>query len=59
MKRSLLDILCCPTCKGLLTLDTESEHARDVIRGTLYCATCDVYYPIEEGIPNLLPPEMK
>ncbi len=59
MKRNLLDILCCPTCKGFLTLDVESEQSSEVIRGTLYCATCEIYYPIEEGIPNLLPSEMR
>ncbi|MGZ4940921.1 MAG: methytransferase partner Trm112 [Halobacteriota archaeon] len=59
MKRNLLDILCCPTCKGFLTLDVESEQSGEVIRGTLYCAMCEIYYPIEEGIPNLLPSEMR
>lgn len=59
MKRNLLGILCCPTCKGSLRLDAESEQSGDVISGALYCATCEVYYPIEEGIPNLLPSEMR
>ncbi len=59
MRRNLLDILCCPTCKGPLTLDVESEQSHEIARGTLYCATCHIYYPIEEGIPNLLPLETR
>ncbi|MGZ4906192.1 MAG: methytransferase partner Trm112 [Halobacteriota archaeon] len=59
MKRNLLDILCCPTCKGPLTLEARREQSDEIITGTLYCATCEVYYPIEEGIPNLLPLEMR
>ncbi len=59
MKRELLRILCCPVCKGPLVLDVESEEAGEIIKGTLYCKACSVYYPIDERIPNLLPPEMR
>ncbi|OPX64320.1 MULTISPECIES: methytransferase partner Trm112 [unclassified Methanoregula] len=56
MKRSLMDILCCPVCKGDLTLDVENENEKEVLEGKLRCAACRADYPIHEGIPNLLPP---
>jgi uncharacterized protein YbaR (Trm112 family) len=57
MKRSLLDILACPVCKGALELKVEAEGEREVITGSLRCPKCNVNYPITESIPNLLPPE--
>jgi uncharacterized protein YbaR (Trm112 family) len=59
MKRELLRILCCPMCKGKLVLEVEGEEADEIIKGTFYCRVCNVYYPIDEGIPNLLPPELR
>jgi uncharacterized protein YbaR (Trm112 family) len=59
MKSELLNILCCPVCKGPLVLEVESEEAGEIIKGTFYCAVCSVYYPIDGGIPNLLPPELR
>jgi len=55
MKRSLMDILCCPVCKGDLTLQVEMENEKEILEGGLRCAACSVEYPIHEGIPNLLP----
>lgn len=54
MKRDLIDILCCPVCKGDLTLDVKEEKEGNILKGSLYCGKCDVYYPIEDGIPDLL-----
>jgi len=56
MRRSLLDILCCPVCKGDLTLRADLEDEKEILEGSLHCSACNVYYPIHEGIPNLLPP---
>jgi uncharacterized protein YbaR (Trm112 family) len=55
MKRSLLDILCCPVCKGDLALRVDKEDDREILDGGLYCAVCKVDYPIKDGIPDLLP----
>lgn len=55
MKRSLMDILCCPVCKGDLVLHADSENDKEILEGRLNCAACRVDYPIHEGIPNLLP----
>ena len=57
MKHSLMDIIVCPVCKGELKLTVVVEEGDEIITGSLYCAKCDVDYPIEDGIPNLLPPE--
>ena len=59
MRHDLMEILACPLCKGELTLTVESEDGEEVITGTLHCAACDERYPIAEGIPNLLPPELR
>ena len=55
MKHELYDILCCPVCKGDLELTIKEENEKEIITGSLICHACAVTYPIEEGIPNLLP----
>ena len=59
MKKKLLDILACPICKGLLELNIYEEEGEEVTRGHFTCTKCNQEYPIEDGIPNLLPPEMR
>jgi uncharacterized protein len=50
-----MDILCCPVCKGDLILSVTKEDDKEILEGGLHCAACRVDYPINEGIPNLLP----
>jgi len=50
-----VDILCCPVCKGDLSLAVTREDAKEVLEGALRCGRCSKGYPIEDGIPNLLP----
>jgi uncharacterized protein YbaR (Trm112 family) len=58
MRRDLVEIVCCPVHKTPLALTvTEQDAHGDVVEGTLRCRECRFDYPIEEGIPNLLPPE--
>ncbi|MFX1536193.1 MAG: methytransferase partner Trm112 [Promethearchaeota archaeon] len=57
MKRELMDILACPVCKGELELIVDEENETEIITGSLYCAECDVSYPIVDTIPNMLPPD--
>ena len=57
MKKELMDILACPVCKEKLELAVEKEDEKEIVTGSLHCARCDVYYPIEKTIPNLLPPD--
>ena len=59
MRKDLMDILACPMCKGELTLTAEEEEGDGVVRGQLHCAACDETYPIEDSIPNLLPPDLR
>ena len=59
MRRDLMDILACPVCKGELTLTVDSEQEDEIVEGSLRCSACDESYPISEGIPNLLPPDMR
>ncbi len=57
MKKELMDILVCPVCKGKLVLTVTEENEKEIVSGSLYCKKCNVTYPIEETIPNLLPQE--
>jgi uncharacterized protein len=59
MRHDLLDILACPICKGTLALAASREEAGEVVEGALNCATCNESYPITNGIPNLLPPDLR
>ena len=57
MKKELLDILACPVCKSDLELNIEKENEKEIVTGFLRCRKCDIKYPIEDTIPNLLPPD--
>ena len=59
MRRDLMDILACPVCKGQLELRVEEEEGPDIIKGSLYCQQDQEEYPIEDSIPNLLPPSLR
>lgn len=52
-----MDILACPVCKGALELRVDEENEVEVLRGTLFCGGCDHAFPIEDGIPDLRPPD--
>ncbi len=55
MKRDIVKLLCCPTCKGELSLTVKKEDKGEIVTGSFQCKTCNVTYPIEDGIPDLLP----
>ncbi len=59
MKESLLEILCCPLDKHDLKLEDAEYDGEEIVSGTLVCTECGERYPIEDGIPNLLPPDMR
>jgi uncharacterized protein YbaR (Trm112 family) len=59
MKRDLLDILACPLCKGDLTIEVFEENDKEIVTGKLCCNSCKECYPIEDGIPNMLPPDLR
>ncbi|MGB9910125.1 MAG: Trm112 family protein [Candidatus Hydrothermia bacterium] len=47
----LLEVICCPICKGDLEYDRE--------KNILICRKCKVYYEIVDDIPVLIPSEAK
>ena len=59
MRKDLMEILACPVCKGELSLSVTTEEDEEVMTGSLHCAKCDETYPIEDSIPNLLPPDLR
>ena len=54
-----MEILVCPVCKGELELTVDEEDGKEIVKGSLYCRKCDARYPIEDTIPNLLPPDQQ
>jgi uncharacterized protein YbaR (Trm112 family) len=59
MRKDLMEIIVCPVCRGPLELSVEEESGDEIITGSLNCAHCQERYPIEDRIPNLLPPELR
>ena len=59
MRPDLMEILVCPLCKADLALAVEKEEEGEILGGTLTCSQCNEVYPIEDGIPNLLPPDLR
>jgi uncharacterized protein YbaR (Trm112 family) len=59
MDEDLMDIICCPVDKHDLDLEVDEREDEEIIAGTLTCTECGEVYPIEDGIPNLLPPDMR
>jgi len=59
MRRKLLEILACPRCKAELDVEVDEENEEEIISGKLICKECKTVYPIEDGIPNMLPPELR
>jgi SAM-dependent methyltransferase len=55
MRDSVLPLLACPHCDGVLHLAAR-ERARDghVMSGWLDCGGCAARYPIESGLPRLI-----
>ncbi len=54
-----MDIVCCPVDKSDLELSVGERDDGEVLAGELTCTECGEVYPIEDGIPNLLPPDMR
>lgn len=59
MRESLMDVICCPVDKAELELTVEEREEDEITDGVLVCTECGEEYPIEDGIPNLLPPDMR
>ncbi len=59
MKKELTDILACPVCNSSLELKVTEENEEEIITGSLSCIRCGAVYPIQEAIPELLPPDRR
>jgi uncharacterized protein len=57
MREDLMEILCCPMCRADLRLKVDKKEGEEIVLGTLTCTGCGLVYPIEDGIPDLLPPD--
>ena len=53
MKPTSLDLLVCPTCHGKLSLHGTSGNGV-IHTGNLSCPSCQVTFPIQQGIPRFL-----
>jgi len=49
INKNLLEIICCPICKGSLKEEKNGKF--------LVCEACKIKYPIKEGIPVLIAEE--
>ncbi len=59
MRHDLMEILACPVCKGTLELHVEKEDGPEIVAGSLHCGQCQEDYPIQDSVPNLLPPNLR
>jgi SAM-dependent methyltransferase len=57
MKRDLLPLLCCPSCRGDLDLADARDAGGEVEAGLLRCRACAAEYPVVNGIPRFVPAE--
>ena len=55
MKSDIVPMLACPNCKGDLEISVSDQQGQDILEGELTCLQCHEIFPINEGIPNLLP----
>lgn len=50
LQQAIEEVLACPVCKGRLVLSDEGA--------SIGCTSCEATYPIQDGIPMLLHPEL-
>jgi uncharacterized protein YbaR (Trm112 family)/ubiquinone/menaquinone biosynthesis C-methylase UbiE len=61
MKPRLLELLACPLCGGDLDLHGTPAGAGgddEIMQGSLECRSCRSTFPIRDGVPRLLPPDL-
>lgn len=59
MRMTLMEILVCPMCRGELDLTVTEQDGDEIVSGSLRCTECQEEYPIEDTIPNMLPPSLR
>jgi len=70
VKRRLLDLLCCPRCRGAFALEVfageaparppaaDAGYDAEVTEGALACSGCGATFPIIDGVPRLIGPAL-
>lgn len=60
MKEWLMNILQCPVCKSdRLKLRVAAKQEEEIVWGAILCEGCRRWFPIVNGIPHLLPDELR
>ena len=59
MRLDLMEILVCPMCRSDLDLEISVQNDDDIVEGILTCKECGEVFPIEDTIPNMLPPALR
>ncbi len=59
MKIELMEILVCPLCRSELDLTITKQEGEEIVEGSLTCVECGEIYPIQNTIPNMLPPSLR
>ncbi|MBW2971512.1 Trm112 family protein [Candidatus Woesearchaeota archaeon] len=49
MPEEVMEIMTCPVCKAKLKVTEDGKHVK--------CTQCGTKYPIEDGIPVIMPPK--
>lgn len=57
MKASLVELLACPECLGMLVLSITSEERGEIESGALACERCSQAYPIIRSVPRFVAAE--
>jgi ubiquinone/menaquinone biosynthesis C-methylase UbiE/uncharacterized protein YbaR (Trm112 family) len=59
MKETVLERLCCPVCRGSLESQAYQLSGKNEIEhGVAWCTACRHWFPIEDGLLELLPPNL-
>ena len=58
MRERLLAFIVCPRCRGTLRPVAFRSEGEEVVEGKLVCEACTGAFPIIDGIPRLLGPEL-
>ncbi|OYT62186.1 hypothetical protein B6U81_01370 [Thermoplasmatales archaeon ex4484_30] len=54
MKEKFIEMICCPKCHGDLHLEVKKKEGDEILEGTFICNSCNLVYPIKEGVPYML-----
>ncbi len=58
MHQAFLRRLCCCRCRGDLALEARRREGQEILEGTLTCRSCSAAYPITNGVPRFVLPDL-